>query len=319
MRRALSSLALVLVLVLAACGGRKTVAPAPVTRDFPSVDIPSVYTGQEERLGWLTAHFWDRFTDTARVYGCDSMTVNGVLLETVEEQFGTWATLLGMVPLPEGAAAVDRFYGRLDSFARKYPESNVFKELVDLTKKYLYDANSPVRSEDLYLPFVRRLGQSDLVDSGYRKGYAWDARMCDLNRTGTPAADFSFTDSRGRVRTLYGIRADYVLLIFGNPGCHACQEMMEAMSASSEITALIASGRLKVVDVYIDEEVGEWKAHIADYPSVWINGYDHNYLIRRNLTYNVRAIPSMYLLDADKTVLLKDAPQEKVLSALAAL
>ena len=33
-------------------------------------------------------------------------------------------------------------------------------------------------------------------------------------------------------------------------------------------------------------------------------------------SYHIRAIPSMYLLDADKTVLLKDAPVERILRAL---
>ena len=49
------------------------------------------------------------------------------------------------------------------------------------------------------------------------------------------------------------------------------------------------------------------------------NGYDHNYAIRTDLIYNVRGIPSIYLLDAEKTVLMKDATPERVLTALANL
>jgi thiol-disulfide isomerase/thioredoxin len=150
-------------------------------------------------------------------------------------------------------------------------------------------------------------------------GYEWDARMCSLNRVGTPAADFSFTDTHGRLRTLYGVKSEYTVLIFGNPGCKACMEIMEAMGSTPAVAALIESGRLQVVDVYIDQEIEDWKAHIAEYPASWINGYDHGYTIRTDLIYNVRGIPSIYLLDADKTVLMKDAPQEKVLEALTML
>jgi hypothetical protein len=245
--------------------------------------------------------------------------VNGVPVDAVESQVGLFTTLAAQLPLSEGTAAVARLYERLDAFERKYPDSNVFEEMVRLISRYLYDANSPVRSEDLYLPFVERLGASDLIDNGYRMGYEWDARNCRKNRIGTPAADFAFTDTAGKVRTLYGIKAEYLVLIFANPGCGACQEITAAMSASPEISSLIHSGRLKVVDVYIDQEIDQWKAHVADYPADWINGYDHGYLIRSALIYNVRAIPSIYLLDAEKTVLMKDAPQEKVLQALAAL
>lgn len=308
-----------LSVVLAGCGPRASKPSAPSPRPFPSVEIPSMLGEGAEQMDYAVGHFWDRFTDTTKVYACDSMLVNGVQKENVESQVGLYATLLDRVSLPVALRSVSRFYDRIDAFARKYPDSNVFRELVDMTSRYLYDANSPVRNEEFYLPFVERLAASDLVAEGLRTGYAWDARKCALNRLGTPAADFPFTDTKGRLRTLYGIRAEYVLLIFANPGCKACQEITAAMQASPAISELISSGRLKVVDVYIDQEVDDWKAHIAEYPADWINGYDHNYSIRTDLIYNIRAIPSIYLLDASKNVLMKDAPQDKVLGALETL
>ena len=279
--------------VLCACGprGGKPASDAPARRDFPQVEVPSMYTDPLERAGYAAGHFWDRFTDTAKVYACDSATVNGVPVAVVESQMGLFASLLGELPADKGAQAVGS----------------------------LYDPNSPVRNEDLYFFYVDRLGKSDLIDNGYRMGYEWDARMCSLNRVGTPAADFSFTDTRGRVRTLYGVKAEYTVLIFGNPGCQACQEIMVDMESTPEVAALVASGRLQVVDIYIDQEIDDWRAHIPDYPATWINGYDHNYTIRTDLIYNVRGIPSIYLLDAEKTVLMKDATPERVLTALANL
>ena len=304
--------------LLCACGprGGKPVSTEPATREFPQVEVPSMYTEPMERTVYAVGHFWDRFTDTSKVYFCDSVTVNGVPMEALESQMGLFATLAGQLPLDEGGKAVARLFDRAEAFERKYPESNVFEQLSRWTKHYFYDPNSPVRNEDLYFYYVDRLSRSDLIDSGYRMGYEWDARKCSLNRVGSPAADFSFTDTRGRIRTLYGIKAEYTVLIFGNPGCKACQEIMEAMESTSEIAELISSGRLQVVDVYIDQDIDDWKAHIPEYPKTWINGYDHGYTVRTDLLYNVRGIPSIYLLDADKTVLMKDAPQENVLRAL---
>jgi hypothetical protein len=94
---------------------------------------------------------------------------------------------------------------------------------------------------------------------------------------------------------------------------------MEDMESTPEVSALIEAGRLQVVDVYIDQEIDDWKAHIPDYPASWINGYDHGYSIRTDLIYSVRGIPSIYLLDAEKTVLLKDTTPERLLSTLAGL
>ena len=283
------------------------------------MEIPTLYSDPLQRASYAAGHFWDRFTDTAKVYACDSVTVNGVPVATVESQMGLFASLLGELPMDEGEKAVLRLYDKADAFARKYPETNVFDELGRLARHYLYDPNSPVRNEDLYYYYVDRLSKSDLVDEGYRMGYAWDARNCSLNRVGTHATDFSFTDTRGRVRTLYGVQAEYTVLVFGNPGCKACEDLMEDMASTPEVAGLIDAGRLKVVDVYIDREVDEWKAHIPDYPASWINGYDQDYAIRTDIVYNVRGIPSIYLLDAEKTVLQKDTTPERLLTALANL
>ena len=74
-----------------------------------------------------------------------------------------------------------------------------------------------------------------------------------------------------------------------------------------------------MVDVYIDEDIDLWKQRMAGYPSAWINGYDPTFTIRTDRIYAVRAVPSLYLLDKDKTVVLKDAPAEVVLPALETL
>jgi thiol-disulfide isomerase/thioredoxin len=313
-----SYLILPALFLLCACGprGGKAASEAPVKREFPKMDVPSMYTDDQERVTWMVGHFWDRFTDTSKVYSCDSLTVNGVPVTEVESQMGLFTTLLGRLPLEVGGPAVARMFDQVEAFQLKYPDSNVFKEVSRLTEHYLYDPNSPVRNEDLYFYYVEKLSTTELLDSTYQMKYAWDARRCAQNRVGTPATDFAFTDTHGHLRTLYGVKADYTVLIFANPGCQACQEITAAMSASPTISALVESGRVKVVDVYIDQEIDDWKAHIADYPADWINGYDHLYRIRTELIYNIRGIPSIYLLDKDKTVLMKDAPDDIVLRAL---
>ena len=42
-------------------------------------------------------------------------------------------------------------------------------------------------------------------------------------------------------------------------------------------------------------------------PKEWINGYDKKLVIKEKNLYDLKAIPTLYLLDKDKKVLLKDA------------
>ena len=95
-----NTLILFSLFLLCACGprGGKAVSDAPATRDFPQVEVPSMYTEALERNVYAVQHFWDRFTDTTRVYACDSLTVNGVAMDAVESQMGLFATVLKQVP-----------------------------------------------------------------------------------------------------------------------------------------------------------------------------------------------------------------------------
>ena len=65
-----------------------------------------------------------------------------------------------------------------------------------------------------------------------------------------------------------------------------------------------------VVAVYIDDEVEAWqKAH---YPSAWLSVYAPE--IDRQDLYDIKALPTLYLLDTQKRVVLKDAQIDKVVS-----
>ena len=316
-RNLLHAAALSVLAVLAACGPRKAApAPAPQARSFPKPDIPAIYQDMGERTEYLVAHFWDKFTDTTQCFAGDTTMVNGVHREELEGKMSLFATLASQVSQESGVQAVARLYDRVEAFSRKYPEAGMYQDVMEMTEKYFYDPQSPVRNEDLFQGVAARMAVSDLVPEARHAHYDFVARMALLNRVGTRAADFRFIDSKGRLRTLYSVEAEYLILIFGNPDCPACRDLVAAMDGSLPVTERIADGRLKVLDVYIDEEIDEWKAHLADYPKTWINGYDPTHTLRADLTYNVRAIPSIYLLDRDKTVLLKDVPQERLMHYL---
>ena len=214
---------------------------------------------------------------------------------------------------------MEKVFSLSEAYSQAHPASGMLLRLGDLLRKYLYDPSSPVRDEECYLSFITRLCASPLAESSMVPSYEWERNICLLNRPGSPAPDFAFTDLRGQVKTLYGIRSEYTVLIFGNPDCTACKDLVVQMESSPAVAELGASGRLKVVDIFIDREVDQWKARVADYPAAWINGYDHTFTIRDDILYNVRAVPSMYLLDKDKRVIFKDVPPEILLTYLSML
>ena len=72
-------------------------------------------------------------------------------------------------------------------------------------------------------------------------------------------------------------------------------------------TGLVLTIEVQVLTMSMKTSLDEWLRYRSEMPTNWINGYDRECVMRSGGTYNLAAIPSLYLLDKDKTVLVKDA------------
>jgi hypothetical protein len=69
---------------------------------------------------------------------------------------------------------------------------------------------------------------------------------------------------------------------------------------------------LTILTLYPDQDLDEWLSHLSDLPTGWVHGYDKDLKITNQRLYDIKAIPTIYLLDKDKRVLLKDTSIEAV-------
>ena len=305
------------MVLIAGCGQKK--AEQFQALPFPDVAPPAMMEDAQDRAEYMALNLWNRLLEPSRDYPSDSLLVSGVRRADVEQKFANWVQVLGMTDRTVASKAVASLYDKALACETRSPASNAFETLTDLVEKYLFDPNSPMRDEDLYGIYAAKLSGYEGLSAEMRAKYDRDARQCALNKVGTKATDFRFTDRRGTVRNLYGIEAPYTLLFFSNPGCEACMNIINVLKGEPAISQMIASGMLKVLNIYIDEDLEAWRSYMPIYPEEWYNGFDPDFVIRNETLYNVRAIPSLYLLDRDKTVLLKDAPEDRMFSALMSL
>ena len=236
-------LILPVLLFAAACGGRRTAVPAAeetaIRKMPPAPTVPGFVSDPQEASEYLLSHFWKAFLDTTARWRCDSAYVMGVPRDDAESAVGMYVTLMETsVGRSFARAELGRFFSRVEAVEKADTATNAFEFFVEMMEKYLYDPNSPVRDEDLYAPFVSALAESPL-DGDMRPVHAYAARMTALNAIGTPAADFTFVERNGRRRTLYSVKAEHTLLFFSNPGCHACQEIIDALQADPGIVHLV--------------------------------------------------------------------------------
>lgn len=310
MRKALFTL-----LALAVCCCAPTgKGGAPSTRQFPAVEVPTVYQDRDEIVDYVLEHYWDGFFGGTGV--SDTSALLGVKKPDLEQALANFIGLLPNAPMPRAQKAVRHLFDQISACEMADTSHHVYARMTEMVADYLYDPNSPLRNEDYFLPFVKALAESPLTGEEWRPGYEYQARMCSLNQFGQPVPDFKFKDKKGRVHSLYEVNAAYTMLFFSNPGCHACKGIIDEVMSRPYMESYLANRLVAVVNVYIDEDIRSWKEYEHNYPESWLSGYDFKSAIRNSQLYDVRAIPSLYLLDADKKVVLKDAPTEKVLEIL---
>ena len=312
--------AALLLLLAVSCGSNsgRTSAEQARVRPFPSVTPPAMIQDQQEMIEYMSMHFWDAFMAPAagQGYRCDSLYVAGVLKGDVEQNLANFIYLLDMRAMTEAKKAVSRIADLTEACEQADSSSNVFESFAQLMDKYLFDPNSPLRNEDYYQAYAEKMSKSAFMSPAEKDKYSYISRLSLRNAVGTKAADFAFSDKTGRIRRLYDIKSEYVLLFFSNPGCESCFEIINSLREDADVTSAIASGRLSVLNIYIDEDIKAWRDYMPIYPEAWYNGFDPEFIIRNENIYNVRAIPSLYLLDEQKTVLMKDAVPDKVFNFL---
>ena len=170
-----------------------------------------------------------------------------------------------------------------------------------------HDPNGALRDDHLYRRVLMAQLASGHYDAVESQTLAYQLDLVSRNRVGTPAADILFATADGRQLRLYDIQAPYVLLFFYNPGCTLCAEVKAQLMGSQRLAALVAQRRLVLVALYPDEDLAAWHDDLPTLPPTWIVAHDPTQQVLNENLYNLEAIPSLYLLDSRKHVLVKDA------------
>lgn len=182
-----------------------------------------------------------------------------------------------------------------------------FRELYD---KYLYDPDSPYRDENLYSFVLQYILSSQYTNKSNKSIATFQLNMINKNKVGNIANNFDFINSSGKLSSLSEINSEYIILFFNIPDCEECIRVKKVINNLS-----FSPQKIKILAIYPGEDEEIWNK--TDYPEEWINGYDIGESILSNNLYDLRAFPTIYLLDKNKHVLIKDATIEELESYFA--
>jgi hypothetical protein len=185
-------------------------------------------------------------------------------------------------------------------------DSANFCETIRYLEKPFSDPNSSFRDEKIYSKLLQMKIFSEWFDQPEKTRAKLALKLLQQNQVGNPANDFRFMTPKGNWKGLYEIKTRFILFYFYNPECNACKLMQDALIHSMPIHDCILKDELSLVALYTDKGSEVWRKYLLELPVQWIHGRDENEFLYRNHVYDLKTIPSAYLLDRDKKIILKD-------------
>ena len=286
-----------LIMLLSNCSNNKSnEKSALVSGDSVEVmempEVPSDITDPNLRANYLLEHFWDNlnFKDTTRTYD----------LDFVQQNFANFASIL-----PYASDTLKIMKGFEIMLSKAEVDRKAYDIFRETTEKYLFDPNSPMLSEDAYRQFLHAVLKSDYISTDEKEKYRYQLHRTAINRPGMKATDFTYTTVDGRRMTLQGSLAkNDLMLIFFDPDCENCDEILGKLQQNQDLAADIRDGRISVLAIYVGDDEAAWRKKVPTMPEEWVIGMNQN--IDEDDLYYLPAMPTIYIIDNKGYVVAKD-------------
>ncbi len=256
---------------------------------------------------YYKAHYWDNISFT------DDRLIRTPIFEPKLERY--YKDLVS--PEPD---SINREIDHMLLFSRT--NKDMFKFLfVFFTQKYI---NPEYMGQDavfihLFEKYINT-GQADFFTEKYRKYVNDRAYSIMANLIGQSAPNLEMTDTAGKVRSLYEVPANFVLICFWDPTCSHCKETIPKLDSIYE--AKWKYEGVQIFSVMVDGGQENWRKFIRDHNlGDWINVYQTTAQHDAEATagrpdfrqlYDVYQTPILFLLDKDKRIVAKKLSYEQV-------
>ncbi|HEX6847560.1 MAG TPA: thioredoxin-like domain-containing protein [Chitinophagaceae bacterium] len=142
------------------------------------------------------------------------------------------------------------------------------------------------------------------------------------NLFGATAADIELPDSSGKIKNLYSVTNPYTVVVFWDPTCGHCKETLPRIDSIYRAKWKATNVKIYAVSKETDGTKKDWLSFIGEHQ---LTGWDHVYYskeandlrVKNNIAsyyqlYDVQVVPTLYLLDKDKSILAKKIPFDQI-------
>ena len=279
--------------VLWAC----TLVQAQAQQSFPYPAIPDTLRSVEQRAGYLSEHYWDNynFADTLLLKSKEVTEQGFVNFIDILNRFNLDNASKGVAHkdiaqkgitrkdiTQKGIAQKDITQQGIACFTRKAFSNAAAKERFEnLIEHYFEDQLSPVRNDRVYLIFLEEMKNSPCFDETEKERIAFKIKTTNKNLPGDIAINFKFKDESGKEHQLSDYKDQKVIVYFYAPDCENCPEV------SAWLKQQTIPADIKVLKMIADNHI--------------------------SYIYSLKNMPTIFLLDKENKVILKDCTAQELI------
>ena len=284
--------------VLWAC----TLVQAQAQQSFPYPAIPDTLRNVEQRAGYLSEHYWDNynfadtlllkskevteqgfvnFIDILNRFNLDNAS-KGVAHKDIAQKGITRKDITQQGIAQKDITQKDITQKGIACFTRKAFSNAAAKERFEnLIEHYFEDQLSPVRNDRVYLIFLEEMKNSPCFDETEKERIAFKIKTTNKNLPGDIAINFKFKDENGKEHQLSDYKDQKVILYFYDPDCENCHEV------SAWLKQQTIPADIKVLKMIADNHI--------------------------SYIYSLKNMPTIFLLDKENKVILKDCTAQELI------
>ena len=294
--------------VLWAC----TLVQAQAQQSFPYPAIPDTLRSVEQRAGYLSEHYWDNynfadtlllkskevteqgfinFIDILNRFNLDNaskgvahkdIAQKGITRKDITQQGIAQKDIAQKDIVRKDIARKDITQQGIACFTRKAFSNAAAKERFEnLIEHYFEDQLSPVRNDRVYLIFLEEMKNSPCFDETEKERIAFKIKTTNKNLPGDIAINFKFKDENGKEHQLSDYKDQKVILYFYDPDCENCHEV------SAWLKQQTIPADIKVLKMIADNHI--------------------------SYMYSLKNMPTIFLLDKENKVILKDCTAQELI------
>jgi thiol-disulfide isomerase/thioredoxin len=192
-----------------------------------------------------------------------------------------------------------------------------------LNQKYMWEDAVFVHLFEKYFsqktyPWLNEKGMKTITDRAY---------SLMANIMGRPATEIELPDTAGKVTRLYEVSAPFTIVVFWDPTCGHCKEVLPKLDSFYTAKWKNAGLRIFAVAKETDGSKQDWMKFIREHH---LGSWDHLYYSKQDdkeridsgipgysQLYDVQSFPTLYLLDKEKRIIAKKLSYQQIDEVLA--